>query len=146
MMAKEDHANVLHKIAPESPPAADADAVAGGTKTDTGKAPVATMFMRYFPRAIVAVAYVSEYGARKYAPQGFRHMENVEDRTADAGLRHLLDHYMGEPYDQETSMAHLAHHAWNAMCALEMALTNQVIEVRKGDLTPAEKQAQADHS
>lgn len=123
--------------APPSFAAAQAgDGADGARKMDVGKAPVVRGFMKYFPRAINAVAMVSEYGARKYndgsyktdwqkVPAGLGRYHDAEGRhMAKAGL---------EDYDAESGLAHLAHGAWNAMAALELALLQKEVTLRQGN-------------
>lgn len=109
-------------------------------KMDAGKWPVWQGFFKYFPRAIIYVALVSDYGKRKYAPtdpvfnSGWRDVPYGLDRYMDADARHMLKRAIdtqGE-YDDESEMAHLAHKAWCAMAELERAITDKVIEVRTG--------------
>lgn len=109
-------------------------------KLDAGKAPVTAGFLNYFAHAIVAVAYVSEYGDRKYVPPGGEHyslkwleVEDGERRFADADGRHRLKRRMEGDYDFESSLAHLAHKAWNAMAELEYAIIHRGVEVRVGN-------------
>lgn len=107
-------------------------------KMDDGKIPVFQGFSAYFPRAIFAVALVSEYGKRKYAPDapvfntGWAEVANGLNRYMDADERHKLKHSMGLFYDDESEMAHLAHKAWNALAELERALRDGVVELRRG--------------
>ncbi len=108
----------------------------GARKMDVGKAPVVCGFINYFPRAMNAVALVSEYGARKYNDGAYKtawqEVPNGFNRYDDAVGRHLT-HAAVEPYDDESQIAHLAHRAWNAMAALELALKNGQVELRQGN-------------
>ena len=110
-------------------------------KKDVGKIPVWQGFLNYFPRAVLAVALVSEYGKRKYAPDesvfnsGWRDVPEGLNRYLDADARHMVKRAistLGE-YDEESGMAHLAHKAWNAMAELERAITDGTVEVRIGN-------------
>src|ERR1700688_2649057 len=63
----------------------------GAVKFDVGKAPIARGFLNYFPRAIEAVATVSQAGYEKYKKwAGWRDVEDAEVRYRDALARHLL--------------------------------------------------------
>lgn len=113
---------------------------AAAKKMDMGKVPVWQGFLNYFPRAIIAVALVSEYGKRKYAPDaeefnsGWRDVPNGINRYLDADARHMLKRAIpsqGE-YDDESELAHLAHKAWNAMAELETALIKGTVQCRVG--------------
>ena len=97
-----------------------------GKKFDAGKSPVVRGFMRYFPRAILAVADVSAYGAKKYdvpfEDQNWRSVQDGEGRYADAEGRHLLKEAIA-PLDKESGLRHKQMKAWNAMAELELHLT-----------------------
>ncbi len=107
-------------------------------KLDFGKAPVWALFMKYFPRAMIAVSYVSEYGKRKYNPTGdgtgWRDVPDGLNRYGDAKARHMLKEAMGELYDDgDSGLPHAAQDAWNAMARLEKMLIDGVIQVRVGN-------------
>lgn len=107
----------------------------GAVKYDKGKPPVVTMFMHYFPRAIRAVSWVSEFGARKYEAYGYINVEDALQRYANAGGRHLLEQspLMGGLYDEESGLADAAQEAWNAMAKLELMLKDGVVEEKIGN-------------
>jgi hypothetical protein len=98
-----------------------------GQKYDGDKAPVLQGFLKYFPRAIEAVALVSLAGAKKYNngkfPTAWRDVPEGELRYGDAEIRHILETAKGDLVDKETGRLHLAHHAWNAMAQLELYLS-----------------------
>ena len=128
----------LHPTVDEAP-ATDSEK---SKKMDVGKIPVWAGFLNYFPRAILAVALVSEYGKRKYAPDAkvlstaWREVEDGLNRYLDADARHMIKRAIpsfGE-YDEESDMAHLAHKAWNAMAELERAIMDHVVDVRVGNV------------
>lgn len=108
-------------------------------KKDLGKPPVWRGVFNYFPRAIVAVAMVSEYGDRKYNPDnpvfgtGWREVPDGLNRYMDADARHMLKRAMAGEYDDESGMAHLAHKAWCAMAELERALSDGYVVVMRGN-------------
>lgn len=60
------------------------------------------------------VVKVLTLGARKYAPDNWRYVENATDRYYAAALRHIMAWRKGEVRDEETGLPHLAH----AMCDL----------------------------
>lgn len=70
--------------------------------------------------ALEDVARVLEYGAEKYAPQGWRHLEGGHERYVRAALRHLHAHAGGEMFDPESGLPHLAHAACSLLFALEL--------------------------
>lgn len=108
--------------------------VGGATKLDAGKAPVFNGFINYFPRAMIAVAWVSEYGFRKYGEWGgWRKVLDGISRYFDGNSRHHVMQGI-EPYDDSDSgLAHAAQDAWNAMAKLELMLTEGKIEARRGN-------------
>jgi hypothetical protein len=63
------------------------------------------------------VVAVLEHGARKYAPNNWKHVQPKE-RYADAALRHLTAWLRGERIDPESKLPHLAH----AICSLMFLL------------------------
>lgn len=110
-------------------------------KLDMGKPPIAQGFIKYFARSMVTVAFVSEYGSRKYAKAdnpyslGWQDVLNGEGRFADADERHRIKAmpFIEGDYDSESGLAHLAHKAWNALAELELALKNGRVECRIGN-------------
>ena len=97
-----------------------------GLKHDAGKHEPSFVF-EYFPRALLAVASVSGYGARKYARGGWRLVPNGIQRYTDALDRHRLAESL-EYYDtRDSGLAHAAHLAWNALARLELMLRDRHI-------------------
>jgi hypothetical protein len=100
-----------------------------GQKFDNGKAPIFQGFIKYFPRAIAAVAAVSMAGARKYAagkfPTKWREVPDGELRYADAMARHMLEEAKNNPIDGETGCLHLAQETWNNLARLELMLVEE---------------------
>lgn len=93
-----------------------------GAKFDQGK-PEAGL-LQDFGLALLAVAEVGTYGARKYTRTGWLHVDDGERRYRDAGLRHRL--MMGqEEHDPGSGLSHLSHAAWNALAELELHLRAQ---------------------
>jgi hypothetical protein len=83
-------------------------------KLDEGKTP-----MEHIPLYLLEdVAKVFAYGARKYAPTGWRQKGSKKDvgRYLGACLRHLRDFQKGHQIDPESGLPHLAH----AVCSLLM--------------------------
>jgi len=71
------------------------------------------------PRGVLfPVIKVLEFGARKYAPENWRHVENARTRYFDAAHRHLDAWWKGDSLDLETGESHLAH----AICCLMFLL------------------------
>lgn len=64
------------------------------------------------PVAIDEMAKVMTFGAEKYAPDNWRHVDNAVERYRAALLRHSFAMLRGEKIDPETGLPHAAH----AMC------------------------------
>ena len=59
--------------------------------------------------AVRAIIEVLVFGADKYAPDNWKHVENPRQRYFDATMRHLTTWYGGEKLDPESGKSHLAH-------------------------------------
>lgn len=80
-------------------------------------------------RPLEQIARVLEYGAKKYAPHGWRN--GIEwQRTLNAALRHLLTYNGGEDKDTESGLSHLAHAACNLLFLLEYEVTHPELDDR----------------
>lgn len=95
-----------------------------GVKLDSGKPAIARGVLQYFPKAIGAVARVSEFGASKYTWDGWRDVENASERYTEALTRHLVADAT-EDIDAESGMSHKAHLAWNALAILELEMNSR---------------------
>jgi len=93
---------------------------APGAKLDAGKAPV-SLILHGMPRALLAVASVADYGARKYSPNGWAQVPDGARRYTDAMFRHALAEGI-EKIDEESGLQHAAQVAWNALARLELML------------------------
>lgn len=100
-----------------------------GQKYDVDKLPVFQGFIKYFPRAIEAVAAVSLAGAKKYAggkyPTKWAEVPDGQLRYSDAMVRHMLEEAKGNFVDVgegSTGCLHLAQEAWNILARLELYL------------------------
>jgi hypothetical protein len=103
-------------------------------KHDTGKAPIARGFARYFPRAIEATALISQFGFDKYKEWGgWKKVPDAFNRYDDAHGRHDNALQRGETHCPESHKLHLAHRAWNAMATLELYLIEE--EAKRGEET-----------
>lgn len=95
---------------------------APGVKLDRGKPPVFQGLFNYFPRAAMAVAEVSAFGANKYTWNGWEDVPDGYTRYSNALGRHLMYKTVEGPVDSESKLLHDAHIAWNALAALELYL------------------------
>ena len=93
-----------------------------GAKMDAGKVPVFQGVLDYFPRALVAIAEVSGFGASKYAWKGWESVEDGENRYKNASARHQMYRAMGEEVDPDSGLLHECHEVWNHLAALELRL------------------------
>lgn len=97
---------------------------------DTGKEtkpPVTGGVLEYFPRALMEIAKVSAFGAKK-------HGVSLADRAfmvlpmgvfEGAQGRHILGEFIDGPYNSaDGGLLHKAQNAWNALAALEIYLTD----------------------
>jgi hypothetical protein len=95
----------------------------GAFKLDAGKAPIYQGFIKYFPRAIEAVADISRFGYQKYGTWGgWLGVEDGMNRYMDAKCRHMIEEAKGEECAQDSKLLHAAHEAWGAMAKLELLL------------------------
>jgi hypothetical protein len=102
-----------------------------GVKFDTGKSPVFRGVLRYFPRALKAVADISAFGAHKYDWGNWKTLDDAYNRYSDGLGRHILLRETEGVNDLESKMLHDAHAAWNALARLELYLMEQ--EKNKND-------------
>lgn len=96
-----------------------------GAKLDLGKEPVLTGFIRYFPRAILAVTRLSEKGAKKYTWNGWRSVSDGPNRYGNAMARHLVYEAIEGEIDSgwgDDEILHATADAWNAFARLELIL------------------------
>jgi len=99
--------------------------IPGAVKYDSGKSPVFRGAIAYFPNALEAVARVSEFGARKYAWNGYLHVPDGINRYTDALARHLLAEAKGELCDVDSKLPHDWHSAWNGLARLELRIRGE---------------------
>jgi hypothetical protein len=78
-----------------------------GQKDDEGKDPWDLLPIA----AVRKVVGVLAFGARKYAPDGWRQVPDRRRRYYAAALRHLTAWWEGEAVDTESGHNHLAHAA-----------------------------------
>lgn len=64
--------------------------------------------------ALREVVDVLTFGAKKYAPNNWRHVPDWQNRYLDAALRHIIARAQGQRVDPETQKPNIAH----AVCCL----------------------------
>ena len=82
-----------------------------GRKFDTGK----PRYGLLPPLALLENVKVLTFGARKYEPDNWKHVDDGPARYFDAAMRHMWAYNSGEIFDPETDLHHLAH----AICCLQ---------------------------
>lgn len=102
-----------------------------GAKLDAGKSPVRRGLLEYFPRACIAVANISAFGANKYTWGGWKGVLDGINRYGDAGARHICQAAIEGRVTEDSQMLHAAHEAWNALARLELIL----IELEEDDVS-----------
>lgn len=127
----------------------------GARKFDNDKAPVTTGVFWRFPRALMEVAKVSKLGAEKYEvvlpDNNCLNVENGFNRYADADGRHLLLRAIevmntekgGALPPEGVNIRHLAQHAWDALCILEMELIEEEKAIQEKELPTWHYQCQS---
>ena len=65
--------------------------------------------------AVEAVAKVMTFGAKKYAPDGWKSVPNAVNRYNSAMLRHMTALQGGELIDPDSGLPHSDHIACNAL-------------------------------
>lgn len=90
-----------------------------GAKLDAGK-PIAGV-LGDFGLALLEVAKVGTFGAKKYTRGGWQTVPDGATRYGDALWRHML-YEQQEPKDPDSGLHHAAHAAWNALAKLELML------------------------
>ena len=92
-----------------------------GAKLDATK-PNCDLVFGGFSNALLEVAKVGTFGARKYTDNGWKQVPNGVSRYRSAAYRHLLSN---DFLDSDSSLPHLAQAAWNCLAALELILATK---------------------
>lgn len=73
-------------------------------------------------RALDLVAHIMTYGAKKYGDRNWESGTNhtFTTRQIAAAYRHLQQHMIGNHFDAESGLRHLAHAATDILMALEL--------------------------
>lgn len=106
------------------------DAHVAGAKLDAGKEPIFDGVLQYFPRALVAVAALSAWGATRYSWEGWRSVSDAFRRYSNAMGRHILKEKTEGPWDFDAlndpkhpaCILHATQVAWNALARLDKLL------------------------
>jgi hypothetical protein len=65
------------------------------------------------------------YGAKKYSPDNWMHLDNARQRYFDAANRHLWQWFGGEERDEESGFHHLAHAMSSLMFIIQMDINKE---------------------
>jgi hypothetical protein len=88
--------------------------------------PIYTGFVKYFPKAMAAVAQLSQVANEQHNPgQPVHWAKEKSTDEPDALMRHLTDQAQGEVYDGD-GILHATKVAWRAMANLERLLDSGV--------------------
>ena len=60
-------------------------------------------------KQVEEIVDVITWGAKKYTDNGWKTLENAEERYFAAMMRHIAAHRRGEMCDNESKLSHLAH-------------------------------------
>lgn len=104
-----------------------------GAKLDLGKAPIFEGVLQYFPRALTAVASLSEWGSKRYSWEGWRDVPEAFRRYSNAMGRHILKEKTEGLYDLDAAndpkypaqILHATQVAWNALARLDKLIEEQ---------------------
>ena len=105
-----------------------------GAKLDKGKVDVLRGAIQYFPKALEAVAHVSELGAKKYSWMGWKSVPDGIRRYGAALARHLV--YEADARDTGAGglgadVLHAAQVAWNALARLELIIKEEDEKIKQ---------------
>lgn len=103
-----------------------------GAKVDAGKVRM-HLITGGMARAITEVAKVGTFGAAKYTDNGWIAVPDGFRRYEDAQQRHAAKRHMGDIWDPDSNLLHLAHECWNAMAKLDLYLRNQEAQAKGAD-------------
>lgn len=96
-----------------------------GLKYDAGKL-MFSLLTRGLAMPLRVVAAVLTYGALKYDKDSWKTVPQAKERYEDALDRHLNAWKMGEQFDEESGLHHLAHIACNALFLLWFQINGDV--------------------
>lgn len=81
--------------------------------------------------ALISIAQVGSFGAKKYAENNWMGLEDGEKRTLNAAMRHIMAYMSGEINNHEEfekdgvkytcDLPHLGHAAWELLACIEFA-------------------------
>lgn len=113
-------------VSPTAPPPAPVPVFMSTDSAVRKMMPVASGCLKYFPDALLLVAWISRVGNEKHNKGEPLHWAKEKSGDEpDAEIRHLLDHFRGEVPDPGLEplgeLGHLASKAWRALAHLQRA-------------------------
>ena len=96
-----------------------------GIKFDLGK----LEFGLIPPESLIEIVRVLTYGAKKYARDNWKNVDDASRRYFDASQRHLWAYKSGEKFDPETGISHLAHAACSLMFMIHLDIDSDINSV-----------------
>lgn len=94
-----------------------------GAKLDAGK--IQASLLDDFAPALLEIAKVCDFGAKKYSRHGWLQVQDGARRYADAAERHHLARCAGEVLDKDSGLLHEAHECWNRLASLTLKLKRE---------------------
>lgn len=79
--------------------------------------------------ALIEIAKVFTFGAKKYGRNNWQYVENLEERYQDALMRHTYEYLDNYKYDKETGLHVLAHMGANVL----ILLANEIMKERENE-------------
>ena len=76
-------------------------------------------------KPVEEVVKVFTYGAKKYAPNNWKHEKDPWNKDMSAALRHIAEYQDGNKYDDETRLNHLAHAVADLLIVLHADLKKE---------------------
>lgn len=99
-----------------------------GVKYDKDKPRIGEMILD-FKVPLIELCKVWEYGASKYSKSNWKSLNDGVNRYTNAMLRHLIAEE-DSLYDEESSLLHAAHIAFNALARLYFILQERKLKPR----------------
>lgn len=78
-------------------------------------------------KAVRGIVQVLTFGARKYAPDNWKHVPDARRRYYAAALRHMAAWWEGEQVDQESGLPHLAHAGCCLLFLASLPITDVIV-------------------
>jgi len=101
----------------------------------------------YFPDALAAIAQASKHGNDQHNPGEPLHWARGKSMDQmNTAFRHMLDHGVGNRYDDGGKTRHLAKAAWRILAALQLDIEGEHAIQRSGKSQSAKTQVAGSQS